>query len=528
LIGTSRSFAPACAEALVNDLLRFKVDTGRGQSERVEGQYVEPVQLQVVCRSLWADLPPNVTEITRDDLRAHADVDLVLTRFYHEAVAAAAGRSRRAEQRIRDWVGRALITPGGTRGAAYAGPTETAGLPNSLVAVLEEKRLIRAEWRANARWFELTHDRLIEPIRASNERYWASRRRRGLAVVLALAAIAGAIAAGLFLTATRGQTGSFDLVPFVRLPVRASAAPEYLSSAAFSPDGKFIVTAGSDGEARVWYWSTKRPVGKKLMQPGPVTSAVFSNMNETFVLTASADEARVWRWGDAKVMARLVADEALSGAAFSFDDSLVVTAGADGAVVWDWPDERVIAELPQSAAAESAAFCPELTRGVPFRRSVNSCIPGFSVVTAGADGNARIWDRSYTEPIVLPGRDRLSSAAFSPDGRHVVTSDEVGAVRVWNWSGKPPAVEAELMQSGPVTSAVFSNPLGTFVLTAGADGAARIWDWESEKSPVALGDPTVGTQPAALSSAAFSPVGALVVTAGRDGIARIYGADQVG
>jgi hypothetical protein len=37
--------------------------------------------------------------------------------------------------------------------------------------VLESMHLIRAEWRAGARWYELTHDRFITPILLSNKAF---------------------------------------------------------------------------------------------------------------------------------------------------------------------------------------------------------------------------------------------------------------------------------------------------------------------------------------------------------------------
>jgi hypothetical protein len=43
------------------------------------------------------------------------------------------------------------------------------------VDVLENVHLVRGEWRAGARWYELTHDRLIEPIRESNRKWLAER-----------------------------------------------------------------------------------------------------------------------------------------------------------------------------------------------------------------------------------------------------------------------------------------------------------------------------------------------------------------
>ena len=90
---TARSFAPGVAEKLVDDLLTFRVDRGDGTSAKVPGEFVEPVQLQVVCERLWAGLPPDATEITEEHLRAFGDVDDMLRHLYAEAVQNAASRS---------------------------------------------------------------------------------------------------------------------------------------------------------------------------------------------------------------------------------------------------------------------------------------------------------------------------------------------------------------------------------------------------------------------------------------------------
>ena len=49
------------------------------------------------------------------------------------------------------------------------------GIPNEAVDELEDAHLIRGEWRAGGRWFELNHDRFIEPIRESNRAWLAER-----------------------------------------------------------------------------------------------------------------------------------------------------------------------------------------------------------------------------------------------------------------------------------------------------------------------------------------------------------------
>jgi DNA-binding beta-propeller fold protein YncE len=57
-------------------------------------------------------------------------------------------------------------------------------MPNRVVDILENRDLIRGEWRFGARWYELTHDRLISPIKESNKA-WRYKREEERAKALA-------------------------------------------------------------------------------------------------------------------------------------------------------------------------------------------------------------------------------------------------------------------------------------------------------------------------------------------------------
>lgn len=168
---TRRRFAPDVAEKLVEDLLKIKVATDHTTTREVTGEYVEPVQLQVVCSGLWDKLPANTHEISLEYLQDFGDVTEALSVFYEESLKEAAQKACLNEGKLRKWFEQTLITPAGTRGTVFRGGTETGGLPNTAVDVLDAKHIIRCDSRAGSAWYELTHDRFIEPIFKSNRRW---------------------------------------------------------------------------------------------------------------------------------------------------------------------------------------------------------------------------------------------------------------------------------------------------------------------------------------------------------------------
>jgi hypothetical protein len=304
LRGTGREFAPGVAEALVGDLLKETIERGpvephrngagtwrrlagrlgswRGSangssSEVIEGEFAEPVQLQVVCRTLWDEVPADAKEITHEHLQGFGNVDQVLARFYGDAVKAAVraarveksarklvGRAANAvrtrEGQLRDKIEEAFITPLGTRSIEYRGRAAVGGIPNLAIDVLEERRLIRAEWRAGARWYELTHDRLIEPIRTSNRRYRERQRRIAVGTALA-AALVIAVAA---LSAVAFQSGA-----------EVTAAPAAAIHLHLPEDAGFLVASRS----------AKLDFGRQSVAGTTGRTIIFTSGSKTMTIT---------------------------------------------------------------------------------------------------------------------------------------------------------------------------------------------------------------------------------------------------
>ena len=161
------AFSEDAADRLVSDLRRVRVQRGAVAGYE-PGPYVEPVQLQVVCRQLWSRLAPAASAITVDDVVALGNVDDALANFYVDEVVAVAARTGVSEREIRTWFDQSLISPDGFRTQTLDGPG-AAG--EAVLRELENAHLIRADRRRGTEWYELSHDRLVAPVQTSNARW---------------------------------------------------------------------------------------------------------------------------------------------------------------------------------------------------------------------------------------------------------------------------------------------------------------------------------------------------------------------
>jgi hypothetical protein len=165
-----RRFAEGAAEELIDNLLTMEVKTRDG-IKRVPSKFVEALQLQVVCQSLWNSLKPGEHLITRKHLETFGDLNTALSAFYENAIEKTTQRTGVRSGALRRWCERNLITSAGTRAPVFRDENETSGLKNEAVDELERQSLLRMELRGGARWYELSHDRFVEVIKQSNQKW---------------------------------------------------------------------------------------------------------------------------------------------------------------------------------------------------------------------------------------------------------------------------------------------------------------------------------------------------------------------
>jgi hypothetical protein len=166
--GVGVDFGDEAAMLLIDDMRRLRVERDDGSVVSVPGSSVEPLQVQVVCRRLWENLPADVNQVTAADVARLGEVDQALAGYYAERVASIARVSNVTERFLREWVGRHLITAQGTRGQVRLSHAESRGLDNEALLHMADANLVRIERRHGTTWVELAHDRLIEPILKDN------------------------------------------------------------------------------------------------------------------------------------------------------------------------------------------------------------------------------------------------------------------------------------------------------------------------------------------------------------------------
>ena len=108
-------------------------------------------------------------------------MELALRRYYAAEVGQISADLDVDQREIRGWFDTQLIV-GGYRGQTQASPVGRVPLDHPLTQRLLDSHLVRTNRRGGTTWFELAHDRLIDPVKRDN-REW--RREHGTPLELA-------------------------------------------------------------------------------------------------------------------------------------------------------------------------------------------------------------------------------------------------------------------------------------------------------------------------------------------------------
>jgi RNA polymerase sigma factor (sigma-70 family) len=220
--------------------------------------------------------------------------------------------------------------------------------------------------------------------------------------------------------------------------LRTDGEPDVLWAAAFSADGKSVVTAGMGDHVRVWDAMTGKQRVALESHPGGSRPDLLGTV------------------------------------AFSPDGKRVASVGDGAAVhVWDLTTRAELAGLPEGhqAAVGALAYTPD----------------GQTLASAGSDHTIRLWD-------AVTGRARgllkghtaaVRAIAYAPDGSTLASADEGGVLRLWDATTGTELRMIRALPEGAGFSAgccpLTFTPDGKRLASWGDDRRFRLWDLSTGK-----------------------------------------------
>jgi WD40 repeat protein len=313
-------------------------------------------------------------------------------------------------------------------------------------------------------------------------------------------------------------------------PLRGHTAA--VKTVAFSPDGKWIVSAADDKTLRLWDPNTGKPIGQPLRgHTEAVNTVAFSSDGKRVVSASNDTTLRLWDPITGKPIGQPLRGhiDPVKTVAFSPDGKRILSESEnDTLLLWDPFAGKQVGMALRGDREDGLSPGSSGDSGRASASYVNPCLcaafspDGASIVSATGGKNMRLWDAATGRPIGEPLQGhtgRVASVAFSPDGTRIVSASSDDTLRLWDAVTGKSAGAPLHGHIDSITSAVFL-PDGTHIVSVSHDKTLRLWEAVTTRP---VGGPLQG-HASGVFIAVFSPDGTRIASGSEDKTLRLWNA----
>ncbi len=237
----------------------------------------------------------------------------------------------------------------------------------------------------------------------------------------------------------------------------------WVHSIAFSPDGSTALSGSADKTIILWDVTTSRVLRIFTGHTAPILSVAFSPDGSTALSGSQDKKLKLWEVATGKLLRTFTGhSEMVTSATFSPDGRAALSSSADKTLkLWDVGTGKVLRTLKgHTDLVFSAVFSPN----------------GRTALSGSADKTLKLWDVVTEKELhTFTGHsNNVTSVALSPDGRTALSGSKDRTLAFWDvTTGKE--LHAFTGHSGSVYSVAFS-PDGRTALSGSKDVTLKLWD----------------------------------------------------
>ncbi|MEB3355987.1 MAG: WD40 repeat domain-containing protein [Synechococcales bacterium] len=274
---------------------------------------------------------------------------------------------------------------------------------------------------------------------------------------------------------------------YLRRVISIPADDQYVTSLAFSPEGRWLITGNFNGDVRIWDLNNcdpERPICASEMLSETdylnVDPMVRFHPNQPLLAGSNYDgTVTLWDWANRTVRAVLEAetgahggdrlDGRFSSISFSPDGRFLVAGSHDKTLtIWDLAEE----DLERLLTLETGYGVDAVSYSPTGEVLANSNLRGIELRPM----EIRRGKLEVGEAVVLENHGRINTLTFSADGRYLFAGDNNGDISLWDVEEGEQigTLSGDAAHSRAVLEVIYS-PANNLFASGSADGSIRFW-----------------------------------------------------